>query len=144
MEQIQLYFIIPSRLNSAPKQIEIWYSLLDDKYFADFHKLETSNASAAIKRCKKLKAKYGKVYHHTLDFQQVLIFELQLIIVFRKYYSHNNQLNNFAFKNPARLLLNFIFTFMHYENLLDFIQFLYCLCFRSASNDRQQAGANFF
>ncbi len=69
MEQIQLYFIIPSRLNSAPKQIEIWYSLLDDKYFADFHKLETSNASAAIKRCKKLKAKYGKVYHHTLDFQ---------------------------------------------------------------------------
>lgn len=68
-EQIELYFIVPARLNSAPKQLEIWYSLLEDKYYSDFQKLETSNTNSALKRCKKLKAKYGKVYHHVLDFQ---------------------------------------------------------------------------
>ena len=68
-EQIDLYFIVPARLNNEPKQLEIWYSLLDDKYYSDFQKLETSNTNSALKRCKKLKAKYGKVYHHTLDFQ---------------------------------------------------------------------------
>lgn len=68
-EQIDLYFIVPARLNNALKQLEVWYSLLDEKYYSDFQKLETSNTNSALKRCKKLKAKFGKVYHHHIDFQ---------------------------------------------------------------------------
>jgi hypothetical protein len=67
-EQIELYFLVPAKFNGKSKTLDIWYSMLGEKYYADFQKLENANTNSSVKRCKKLKQKYGRVLHKMIGF----------------------------------------------------------------------------
>jgi hypothetical protein len=67
-EQIELYFVVPAKFNGKSKTLDIWYSMLGKKYYTDFQKLENANTNSSVKRCKKLKQKFGKVHHKMIGF----------------------------------------------------------------------------
>jgi hypothetical protein len=67
-EQIVLYFLVPAKYNGKSKTLDIWYSMLGEKYYTAFQKLENANTNSSVKRCKKLKQKYGKVHHKIIGF----------------------------------------------------------------------------
>jgi hypothetical protein len=68
-ETLELYFTLPVRLNEIEKYVQIYYSMMDDKYLADFNKLETTGTKAALKKCKALKEKHGIVHNRKVKFQ---------------------------------------------------------------------------
>jgi len=63
-----VYFSFPSKFDNAVKELELWLSFLDNKYLGEFKKSEVSNSSDAIKKCKTIKEKHGKVVHRFLSF----------------------------------------------------------------------------
>jgi len=67
-ETASIYFSLPSKFDNVVKELELWFSFLDNKYLDDFKKSEVSNSSDAIKKCKSLKEKHGKVVHRFLSF----------------------------------------------------------------------------
>ena len=51
------------------KELDIWYSMMDKKHLGAFKKLDTSNSISDMKRCRKLKEKYGVVHHKVIAFK---------------------------------------------------------------------------
>ncbi len=68
-ETLELYFTLPERLSNLEKEMQVYYSMMDDKYLADFNKLETTGTKAALKKCKALKEKHGVVHNRKVKFQ---------------------------------------------------------------------------
>lgn len=66
--QLELYFILPATYNGQMKNLVIYYSMLDDKFYPDFLKLEKTGTDASLKRCKALKEKHGKVHLRKVTF----------------------------------------------------------------------------
>lgn len=66
--QLELYFILPATYNGQLKNLVIYYSMLDDKFYPDFLKLEKTGTDASLKRCKALKEKHGKVHLRKVTF----------------------------------------------------------------------------
>lgn len=67
-ESFSLYFSIPTGFDNDNKELELWYSFLDKKYLDEFKKAEASNATDAIRKCKTLKEKHGRVCHRFIVF----------------------------------------------------------------------------
>jgi hypothetical protein len=67
-EQIELYFVVPAKFNGKSKTLDIWYSMLGEKHYTAFQKLENANTNSSVKRCKKLKQKFGRVHHKMIGF----------------------------------------------------------------------------
>lgn len=66
--QLELYFTLPATYNGQSKQLVITFSMLDEKYYPDFLKLEKTGTNTAMKKCKALKEKHGKVYYRKVQF----------------------------------------------------------------------------
>jgi len=64
-----LYFKIDMDRIQGEKELDIWYSMMDKKFLGDFKKLDTSNSISDMKRCRKLKEKYGVVHHKVVAFK---------------------------------------------------------------------------
>ncbi|MFM7015937.1 MAG: hypothetical protein ACKOX3_06365 [Bacteroidota bacterium] len=67
-ETISIYFSLPSKMDKQVKEVELWFSYLDRKYLDEFKKAEKTNAVDAIKKCKLLKEKHGRVVHRFVSF----------------------------------------------------------------------------
>lgn len=67
--ELQLYFLLPSNLNHLPKTAQIYFSMLQEKYYADFQKLESVGTNSALKRCQYLKQKHGRVFNKKVTFR---------------------------------------------------------------------------
>jgi hypothetical protein len=66
---MRLYFKVNKEKIRGDKELDIWYSMMDKKFLGDFKKLETSNSTSDMKRCRKLKEKYGVVHHKVVAFK---------------------------------------------------------------------------
>jgi hypothetical protein len=66
---IELYFLLPARYDHLSKMGNIYYSMLDEKYYPDFQKLESMGTNAALKRCQSLKQKHGRVFSRKVAFR---------------------------------------------------------------------------
>lgn len=66
--KLELYFNLPSSFNTEKKKLKIYYSMLSEKYYADFYKLEKTGSKSALKKCKSLKKKHGQVYSRVVEF----------------------------------------------------------------------------
>lgn len=66
--EMELYFTMPANFNSYRKQLIIYYSMLEDKFYSDFHKLETTGTNSSLKKCKALKEKHGVVHNRKVIF----------------------------------------------------------------------------
>lgn len=66
--KLELYFNMPSSFNSEKKKLKVYYSMLSEKYYADFYKLEKTGSKSALKKCKSLKKKHGQVYNRVVEF----------------------------------------------------------------------------
>ena len=64
-----LYFKVNKDKIKGEKELDIWYSMMDKKYLGAFKKLDTSNSISDMKRCRKLKEKYGVVHHKVIAFK---------------------------------------------------------------------------
>jgi hypothetical protein len=67
-ETVSIYFSIPAKFDASTKEVELWFSFLDNKYLDEFKKSEVSNATDAVKKCKSLKEKHGRVVHRFVAF----------------------------------------------------------------------------
>ncbi len=67
-ETISIYFSLPAKYDNSSKEVELWFSFLEKKYLDDFKKAEVSNSTDAIRRCKTLKEKHGRVVHRFIAF----------------------------------------------------------------------------
>ena len=67
-ETISIYFSLPAKFDNGTKEVELWFSFLDKKYLDEFKKAEVSNAPDAIRKCKTLKEKHGRVVHRFVAF----------------------------------------------------------------------------
>ncbi len=67
-ETISIYFSLPAKYDNSSKEVELWFSFLEKKYLGDFKKAEVSNSTDAIRRCKTLKEKHGRVVHRFIAF----------------------------------------------------------------------------
>lgn len=67
-ETISIYFSLPSRFDNSSKEVELWFSFLAKKYLNEFKKSEVSNGPDAIRKCKTLKEKHGRVVHRFIAF----------------------------------------------------------------------------
>jgi hypothetical protein len=67
-ETVSIYFSLPAKFDNSSKEVELWFSFLDKKYLDEFKKAEVSNGSDAIRRCKTLKEKHGRVVHRFIAF----------------------------------------------------------------------------
>ncbi|MFN8153013.1 MAG: hypothetical protein U0Y08_01835 [Bacteroidia bacterium] len=66
--QLELYFTLPATFNDKPKQLVLTYSMLTEKFYPDFLKLEKTGTNAATKKCKALKEKHGRVFYKKVMF----------------------------------------------------------------------------
>lgn len=66
--QLELYFTLPATFNDKPKQLILTYSMLTEKFYPDFLKLEKTGTNAATKKCKALKEKHGRVFYRKVMF----------------------------------------------------------------------------
>lgn len=66
--QLELYFTLPATYNGKLKQLVVYYSMLSEKFYPDFLRLETNGSNAALKRCKTLKQKHGVVFNRKVAF----------------------------------------------------------------------------
>jgi len=67
-ETISIYFSLPAKYDNSSKEVELWFSFLEKRYLDDFKKAEVSNSTDAIRRCKTLKEKHGRVVHRFIAF----------------------------------------------------------------------------
>jgi len=67
-ETISIYFSLPAKYDNTSKEVELWFSFLEKKYLDEFKKAEVSNSADAIRRCKTLKEKHGRVVHRFIPF----------------------------------------------------------------------------
>lgn len=67
-ETISIYFSLPAKYDNMAKEVELWFSFLEKKYLNEFKKAEVSNSADAIRRCKSLKEKHGRVVHRFIAF----------------------------------------------------------------------------
>ncbi len=67
-ETVSIYFSLPAKFDNSAKEVELWFSFLDKKYLNEFKKAEVSNGSDAIRKCKTLKEKHGRVVHRFITF----------------------------------------------------------------------------
>ena len=67
-ETVSIYFSLPAKFDNSSKEVELWFSFLDKKYLNEFKKAEVSNGSDAIRKCKTLKEKHGRVVHRFITF----------------------------------------------------------------------------
>jgi hypothetical protein len=67
-ETVSIYFSLPAKFDNSAKEVELWFSFLDKKYLNEFKKAEVSNGSDAIRKCKTLKEKHGRVVHRFIAF----------------------------------------------------------------------------
>lgn len=67
-ETVSIYFSLPAKFDNSSKEVELWFSFLDKKYLNEFKKAEVSNGSDAIRKCKTLKEKHGRVVHRFIAF----------------------------------------------------------------------------
>jgi hypothetical protein len=67
-ETVSIYFSLPSKFDNSNKEVELWFSFLDRKYLNEFKKAELTNSSDAIRKCKTLKEKHGRVVHRFIVF----------------------------------------------------------------------------
>lgn len=66
--ELSLYFTLPATYNGTPKQLVLTYSMLSEKFYPDFLKLEKTGTNAATKKCKALKEKHGRVFYKKVMF----------------------------------------------------------------------------
>lgn len=66
--ELSLYFTLPATYNTFPKQLVLTYSMLAEKFYPDFLKLEKTGTNAATKKCKALKEKHGRVFYRKVMF----------------------------------------------------------------------------
>lgn len=67
-ETISIYFSLPAKFDNTSKELELWFSFLDKKYLDEFKKAQVSSDTDAIKKCKTLKEKHGRVVHRFIIF----------------------------------------------------------------------------
>ncbi len=60
---LEVYFSIPKSQIKKKKSVLIYFSMISEKYLEDFNKLDRMENNANIKRCRKLKERFGSVYH---------------------------------------------------------------------------------
>ena len=60
---LEIYYSIPKSQLRKKKSIVIYFSMISEKYLEDFDKLDRMENESNIKRCRKLKSRYGSVYH---------------------------------------------------------------------------------
>ncbi len=66
--ELSLYFTLPATYNASTKQLVLTYSMLAEKFYPDFLKLEKTGTNAATKKCKALKEKHGRVFYKKVMF----------------------------------------------------------------------------
>lgn len=67
-EKLSLYFVVPKTYMNDAKMLQVWFSMLENKYVTDFRKLESFGGNSMVKRCRKIKEKHGVVFNRTLQF----------------------------------------------------------------------------
>jgi hypothetical protein len=66
--ELSLYFTLPATYNTSAKQLVLTYSMLAEKFYPDFLKLEKTGTHTASKKCKALKEKHGRVFYKKVMF----------------------------------------------------------------------------
>ncbi len=66
--EMEVYFSVPKSFVRKKKSVIIYFSMISEKYLEDFDKLDRMENSTNIKRCRKLKSRFGTVYHKELVF----------------------------------------------------------------------------
>lgn len=66
--ELSLYFTLPATYNAIPKQLVLTYSMLAEKFYPDFLKLEKTGTNSASRKCKALKEKHGRVFYRKVIF----------------------------------------------------------------------------
>ncbi len=59
----EIYFAIPKSLSKRKKYIDIWYSIIDQRYETAFLRLEQIETNQNVEKCRKIKERFGKAYH---------------------------------------------------------------------------------